>query len=83
LASRTAPIKATTLMTVPITPVVTLPLSRHITLSARSTARTETDDHQVAVPIRPDRKLEPPMSTPVTARTQKIASTDFRPSVVQ
>jgi hypothetical protein len=40
------PTKATTLMTVPITPVVTLPLSRHITLSMRATERTETDDHQ-------------------------------------
>ena len=71
------------LMTMPITPVGTLPLSRHMTLSKRLTARTATDDHQVAVPTRPDRKLVPPMSTPVTARTQKIASTDFRPSVVQ
>ena len=39
--------------------------------------------HQVAVPACPDRKLVPPMSAPVITSTQKIASTDCRPSLVQ
>ena len=44
---------------------------------------TATDDHQAAVPIRPVTKLAPPISVPVITRTQKIASTDLRPSLVQ
>ncbi len=44
---------------------------------------TEIDDHHVVVPTRPVRKSAPPMSAPVIARTQKVASTDFRPSLVQ
>ena len=46
-------------------------------------ARTDTDDHHAAVPTWPVRKLAPPMSAPVIASTQKIALTDFRPSLVQ
>ena len=74
---------ATTLMNMPITPVSTLPLSRQITHSKRLTTMTATDDHHAAVPTRPVKKLVPPISAPVITRTQKIASTDFRPCSAQ
>ena len=63
----------------PTTPVTTFPLSRQITQSSRLTAMTATDDHHAAVPMRPVTKAVPPISAPVIARTQKIASTDLRP----
>ena len=44
---------------------------------------TEIDDHHAVVPARPVTKLAPPMSVPVITSRQKIASTDFRPSLVQ
>jgi len=78
-----APTMATTLMKMPMTPVTTLPLSRQITHSRRLTAMTATDDHHAAVPILPVTKLVPPISAPVITRTQKIASTDFRPCSAQ
>ena len=40
---------------------------------------TATDDHHATVPTRPVTKSAPPISVPVITRTQKIASTDFRP----
>jgi hypothetical protein len=74
---------ATTMMKMPITPVTTLPLSRHITHSTRLTVRMATDDHHAAVPIRPVTKSTPPISAPMITRTQKIASTDLRPCSAQ
>jgi hypothetical protein len=70
-------------MKMPMTPVKTLPLSRHIAHSRRLARRTATEDHHAAVPIWPVTKSTPPISAPHTTRTQKIASNDFRPRAVQ
>ena len=70
-------------MTMPMTPVMTFPLSRQITQSARLIPMPAIDDHHSAVQRPPVTKLAPPTSAPVITRTQKIASTDCRPCLAQ
>jgi hypothetical protein len=83
LASLIAPTSATTPTAIPMTPVMTFPLSRQITQSTRLIAMPAIDDHHSVVPKPPVTKLAPPISAPVITRTQKIASTDCRPCLAQ
>ena len=83
MASLIAPTSATGPMTMPVTPVMTLPLSRQMRQSTSVIAMPAIDDHHSDEPMPPDTKLAPPISAPVITRTQKIASTDCRPCLAQ
>jgi hypothetical protein len=63
--------------------VTTLPLSTLTSARAKFTSSATMEAHHCPVPTAPVTKSTPPMSNPLMARTQNMASIDLRPSSVQ